>query len=597
MVIGIDLGTTNCALAWSDPKERKDDNSAQIRHFPIAQLTYPGTVEPRNTLPSFIYFPGPHELPAHSIELPWNKEASYAVGWLAREQGAKIPHRVVSSAKSWLSQDQTDRSAAILPWNSSDDVEHISPIDASAVYIKHMRDAWDMEHPDAPFCEQDIVLTVPASFDTIARELTVQAAHKAGIKNLTLLEEPQAAFYAWIDNAEDWRTQVSAGDKILVCDVGGGTTDFSLISVSSQNGDLALEREAVGEHILLGGDNMDLALAMLVQQKLKAERKIKLDSWQIQVLTHACRSAKEQLLQENGEEEWTVTIPGRGSSLISSSISAELTRQEVETLIVEGFFPLCPIEEQAVKARRSGLREMGLPFESNPAVTKHLAHFLAIHKPAGETAAFFAPTAILFNGGVLKAPALRRRITETVNSWLAKEGMPEVKELGGADHDLAVARGAVRSGLARQGLGIRIKGGTNRSYYIGIESSMPAIPGLAAPLKALCTAPFGMEEDSREPIPGRSFALLVGEPVEFKFFGSTCRHEDEIGDLIDDWEDDLEELSSLQITLPADAGQEGGIVPVTLESHVTEVGTLEVWCCLDSKPKWKLEFEVRDKQA
>ncbi|HBM96308.1 TPA: nucleotide-binding protein, partial [bacterium UBP9_UBA11836] len=432
--------------------------------------------------------------------------------------------------------------------------------------------------------------------DTIARELTVQAAQKAGIKNLTLLEEPQAAFYAWLGNSEeDWRSQVAVGDKILVCDIGGGTTDFSLITVADQDGSLCLERSAVGDHLLLGGDNMDLTLAVYMQQKLKSERKVKLDAWQMQVLTHACRTAKEQLLQEYAEEEWSVTIPGRGSSLIASSIADSLSRQVTEQLIVDGFFPKCSLDEQAERSRQSGLRELGLPFEANPAITKHLARFLAANKPEDGSSSIFAPTAILFNGGVLKAPILRRRLLETVNSWLESVGAPPAKELVGADYDLAVARGAVRSGLASHGSGIRIKAGTSRSYYVGIETSMPAVPGLVPPIKALCVAPFGMEEDSRERLPNRSFGLVIGEPAEFRFLASTCRQQDKIGDLIDDWEDDIEELPSLQITLPTEAGEIGKVVPVTLETYVTEVGTLEVWCCQDSIPKWRLEFEVRSK--
>ncbi len=601
MIIGIDLGTTNCALAWSDPEAISGEAKAAketppINHFAVPQLTYPATVEPRKTLPSFLYFPGPHELPPHSIELPWDKDAKDIVGYMAREQGAKVPHRVVSSAKSWLSSERIDRSAAILPWNAPEEVEHISPIDASARYLGHLCSAWNFEHPKQPLEKQQVVLTVPASFDTIARELTVQAAQKAGIKNFTLLEEPQAAFYAWLGNTEeDWRSQVAVGDKILVCDVGGGTTDFSLITVASQDGSLCLERSAVGEHLLLGGDNMDLTLAVYMQQKLKAERKIKLDTWQMQVLTHACRTAKEQLLQEYAEDEWSVTIPGRGSSLIASSITDTLSRQLTEQLIVDGFFPKCTLEEQAERSRQSGLRELGLPFESNPAITKHLARFLAANKPEDGSAPIFIPTAILFNGGVLKAPVLRQRLMETINTWLESIGAAPLKELVGADYDLAVARGAVRSGLASQGSGIRIKAGTNRSYYVGVETSMPAVPGLIPPIKALCVAPFGMEEDSRERLPNRSFGLVIGEPAEFRFLASTCRQQDKIGDLIDNWEDDIEELPSLRIALPAEAGEIGKVVPVTLETYVTEVGTLEVWCCQDSIPKWRLEFEVRSK--
>ena len=601
MVIGIDLGTTNCTLAWSeDSSEAKQDllpgQAPDINCFAVPQLTYPATVEPRSTLPSFVYLPGSHELPPHSLELPWDKQNGFIVGYMAREQGAKVPHRVVSSAKSWLSNEQIDADSPILPWNSPDEVEHISPVEASARYLSYLRQAWDFEHPDQPLADQDVVLTVPASFDTVAREFTVKAASRAGINKLTLLEEPQAAFYAWLNNADaDWRSQVTDGDKILVCDVGGGTTDFSLITVTNKDGDLNLERSAVGDHILLGGDNMDLTLAVFVQQKLRKERGIKLDAWQMQVLTHACRTVKEQLLQEYAEDEWSVTVPGRGSSLIASSITETLSRLDVEKLVLEGFFPKCSIEDQTTRSRQSGLRELGLSFESNPAITKHLARFLALHKPDDGSLPFFAPTAVLFNGGVLKSPLLRQRLVETLNSWLAEAGAPPVKELSGADYDLAVARGAVRCGLAKNGFGIRIKGGTNRSYYIGLLSSQPAVPGMPAPIKALCVAPFGMEEESRNSIPSRSFGLVVGEPVEFRFFASTSRQQDSIGSIIEDWEEDLEELPALQLTLPADSGEAGKVIPVTLESYVTEVGTLEVWCCQDSQPKWRLEFEVREK--
>ena len=594
MIIGIDLGTTNCALAWADLQEETPERTLPIHPFPIPQLTYPGTVEPRATLPSFIYFPGPHELPAGSLALPWNEEATEVVGWLAREQGAKIPHRVVTSAKSWLSNEQVERRDPILPWQAPAEVEHISPIAASERYLSYLAQAWNYTNPQIPFEVQELVITVPASFDTIARELTVQAAQEAGFKNFTLLEEPQAAFYAWLDQAQsDWRQQVQVGDRILVCDVGGGTTDFSLISVKDSGGDLLLEREAVGEHILLGGDNMDLTLALFIQHKLKSERQIKLDNWQLQVLTNSCRAAKEQLLQEDGLEDWTLTIPGRGSSLIASSISATLTQEEAWEILGDGFFPLCKLSEQATRARQSGLRELGLPFESNPAITKHLARFLSLHRDPQGDLPFLPPTAILFNGGVFKAPKLRQRLISTLNAWLAEYKLPPVKELAGADYDLAVARGAVRSALTKHGLGVRIKGGVNRSYYLGIESSRPAIPGLPAPLKALCVAPFAMEEGSSSPIPERTFGLVVGEPVEFRFLASTCRQRDQIGDLIEDWDDEIEELQSLQVTLPASAGEEGKIIPVTLESHVTEVGTLEVWCCQNGKPQWRLEFEVR----
>ena len=593
-VIGIDLGTTNCAVAWAEG----DAESTRRGDFPVPQLTHPGMVEPRNTLPSFLYLPGAHELPAGSSALPWDKAPQHVVGWLARDQGAKVPHRVISSAKSWLSHDGVDRRGAILPWGAPDEVARQSPVEASASYLRHIREAWDAEHPDRPLGEQEVVLTVPASFDAVARELTAEAARQAGLKHLTLLEEPQAAFYSWLEGAgETWREQVSVGDRILVCDLGGGTTDFSLIVVSEEDGDLALERVAVGDHILLGGDNMDLALAATVQQRLKAEG-TKLDAWQVQVLVHGCRVGKEQLLQEEADESWPVTIPGRGSSLVGGSLRTELKRTEVEASLVEGFFPLCKPSEAASRGRRVGLTELGLPFEADPAVTRHLARFLTLHREAARPQAdwtFFHPTAILFNGGVLKAPVLRRRLTEVLNSWLLAEGSPPVQVLEGSDLDLAVSRGASRYGLVRRGQGIRIRGGTNRSYYIGVEVARPAIPGLPPPIKAVCVAPFGMEEGTSLPLPSREFGLVVGEPVEFRFLGSTTRQHDQVGDTLEDWEDELEELTSLGATLKAE-GQPGTIVPVRLESRVTEVGTLELWCLERAgQGRWKLEFEVREK--
>ena len=588
-IIGIDLGTTNCAVAWADRDGRGD--------FPIPQLTHPGMVEPRNTLPSFLYLPGPHELPAGSTELPWEKEPTRVVGWLAREQGAKVPHRVVSSAKSWLSHEGVDRRASILPWGSPDEVPRCSPVEASASFLSHIQEAWDSQNPDRPLAEQEIVLTVPASFDVVARELTAEAARSVGLKNLTLLEEPQAAFYSWLDGVgEDWRKQVSLGDRILVCDIGGGTTDFSLILVTEENGDLALERVAVGDHILSGGDNMDLTLAATVQQRLKTQG-TKLDSWQMQVLTHGCRVGKEQLLQEEADESWPVTIPGRGSSLIGGALRAELKRSEVETVLVDGFFPICRPSEAAMRGRRTGLTELGLPFEADPAVTRHLARFLSAHRgavPVQKDWTFLHPTAILFNGGVLKAPVLRRRLTQVLDSWLQAEGSPPIKTLEGADLDLAVSRGASRYGLVRRGQGIRIRGGTNRSYYIGVEVPRPAIPGLPPPIKAVCVAPFGMEEGTSADLPGREFGLVVGDPVEFRFLGSTTRREDPVGETLEDWEEELEELTSLGTTLQTEA-QPGTIVPVRLQSRVTEVGTLELWCLeRDGQGRWKLEFEVRE---
>ncbi|MEW6283728.1 MAG: Hsp70 family protein, partial [Candidatus Eremiobacterota bacterium] len=575
-IVGIDLGTTNCAVAWVKPGEGEPERD----DFPVSQLVGPGQLEKRPTLPSFLYIPG-HEMSQDSLQLPWDEVATFAVGTFARDEGGKVPHRLISSAKSWLSQEGVDRRSAILPWKAQD-VQQMSPVQASASYLKHLRDAWRFAYPDEPMKEQEVVLTVPASFDAVARELTAEAARVADLPNLTLLEEPQAAFYAWLDGAGDgWREKIGVGDLILVCDIGGGTTDFSLITVVDQEGDLGLERVAVGEHLLLGGDNMDLALAVAVQNRLRQEG-TKIDSWQFQVLTHGCRAAKEALLGSQPPQEVAITIPGRGSKLVGGAVQAELKLADVEALL-DGFFPRVEASDHAQRKRHGGLTEIGLPYESDPAVTRQLARFLDGKQP----------TAVLFNGGVLKAAMVRQRIVDVLDSWLDKP----VRLLEGGDLELAVARGAARYGLSRRGVGIRIRGGLSKTYYIGVELARPAVPGMPPPIKAVCVAPRGMEEGTRTDVPEQKFGLVVGESVEFPFLASTER-EDAPGTTLEDWEDEVEQISTVAVSLKPEKGREAGVVPVKLESVVTEVGTLELWCHeADGEGRWKLEFEVRDQDA
>ncbi len=577
-VVGIDLGTTNCTMAYAIPSEEEEGEFEQSI-YEIPQLTAAGEVEARPALPSFLYLPAEHEISAGNISLPWDEVIDYAVGTYARDEGVKVPDRLISSAKSWLSQEAADRRDAILPWKAPEEVARRSPVDASTAYLRHLVEAWKWKNKGDPLTEQEVILTVPASFDAVARELTAEAARAAGLTKLTLLEEPQAAFYAWLDRAgEGWRDQVKKDDLILVCDIGGGTTDLSLIKVLEEDGDLALERVKVGDHILLGGDNMDLALAVSVRARLKKEG-TKLDNWQFQVLTHGCRAAKESLLSGDGEEPFQVTIPGRGSKLIGGALQVEITREETEKLLVDGFFPLVEADDIPERKRRVGLSELGLPYEAEPAITRHLAGFLD-----GEV-----PNAVLFNGGVFKANELRDRVTEQLNLWAEEE---EVTVLEGTDLDLAVARGAVRYGLVRQGHGIRIRGGLSRSYYIGVEMAMPAVPGLEPPVKAVCVAPKGMEEGSQLDVPDQEFGLVVGEPVDFPFLASMDQDEEELGATHEDWEDEIEELASVSTTLDGEAGK---LVPVTLQSVATEVGTLELYCVeRDGEGRWKLEFEVRE---
>lgn len=596
-IVGIDLGTTNCVVAYVDT-QIPDTDKPSIQLFHIPQLVTPGNVEERDLLPSFLYLPAAREFPAGSLNLPWAEELPFAVGMLARTRGAEVPGRVISSAKSWLCHVGVDRTAPILPWGGSDDIKKMSPLEVSAQYLSHLRSAWNSvmarENPEYVLEQQEVFLTVPASFDAAARELTVQAAERADLPSVRLLEEPQAAFYSWIETAgERWRKQVKVGDVILVSDIGGGTTDFSLIAVSDEDGELVLNRIAVGEHILLGGDNMDLALAYAVQQKLAAKG-TKLDAGQMRGLWQNCRVAKENLLQSGTTKKQPISILGRGSSVIGGAIKTDLAYEEVETTLVDGFFPRCEANELPKSGRRVGLQEMGLPYAADPAVTRHLAKFLTRQKETASDAQTFAhPTAILFNGGVMKATLLRQRLVDVLNGWLTREGSPALRTLEGTSLDHAVARGAAYYGLARRGKGVRIRGGAARSYYIGIETSMPAVPGMAAPLKALCVAPFGMEEGTESDIPGQEFGLVVGEPAQFRFLGSTTRRGDQVGTFIEEPGDDIEELTPMETTLSW-IGQEGVTIPVRLRVHLTEVGTLELWAVSrDETHRWKLEFNVR----
>ena len=603
--IGIDLGTTNCALSCIDIAV-SDGEKAEQQVLPVPQLTAPGTVEDRSLLPSFLYLPHASELAEGDLTLPWTAEQDFAAGELARTRGSATPIRLVASAKSWLCHPGVDRRAAILPAESPEDVTRISPLTASIRYLSHLREAWDAAHPEAPFAEQDITVTIPASFDPAARELTAEAAQAAGCGAMTLLEEPQAALYSWIQRSGgQWRKDVKRGDIILVVDIGGGTTDLSLIAVHENDGNLELHRVAVGDHILLGGDNMDLALAFGVARKL-ATQGTQLDPWQTRALAHACRAAKETLLTDESADAVPVVVPSRGSKLIGGSIRTEVTRAELTASLIEGFFPDIPVSEQPVSRARGALTQLGLPYAQDAAITRHLASFLSRQKDAtteiegfaaGPTAraSFLHPTAVLFNGGVLKSELIAERIMSILNGWLAAEGSPPARQLAGADLDLAVARGAAYYGYVRRGRGVRIRGGTARAYYVGVESALPAIPGMEPPLQALCLAPFGIEEGSEATAPEQVFGLVVGEPVRFRFFGSSVRRQDQVGTLLDSWAPaEVQEFEEIEATLPAEGRAPGDIVRVKLQARVTETGTLELEAVpLGGKERWKVQFDVR----
>jgi hypothetical protein len=585
IVAGIDLGTTNSALAFAPAPTPGARDLPAVTPFEIPQLTHPGDFRPRPLLPSCLFLHGEADFPPGSVALPWDDNPAAVTGELARARGAEVPSRLVVSAKSWLSHSAVDRTSALLPLEAPESVRRISPVEASRRYLEHLRLAWNHEHPDTPLQAQTLLVTVPASFDAVARDLTLRAASEAGLRDVVLLEEPQAAFYAWIERHPDWRGRIGPADLVLVIDVGGGTTDFSLIAVTEQSGDLALERVAVGEHILLGGDNMDLALAHAVAQSLAGR---KLSTTQMNGLWQSARAAKEALYADPARASFPVTILGRGSGVVGGAIKAGIDRAQLDTIVAEGFFPEVSLDDAPHEPRHVGINEIGLPYAMDAAVTRHLARFL---RQAGQ-GRIAAPTHVLFNGGVFRAAPLRERMMRILNGWLRGQGLSEAAVLEGEDLMHAVSRGAVYYGMARAGHGIRIRGGIGRSYYIGIQPAMPAIPGVRPPLKALTVARFGMEEGTRVQPGRREFALRVGVPADFRFFSSVERRDDEPGTMIEDLTEDMEELAPIEVTL---SGGEAETVPVTLETGITETGLLQLWCVARDGRRWKLEFNVREK--
>lgn len=605
--LGIDLGTTNIAIATADLE------SDQTEVIEITQILGPNQIGEKSTLASALYIPHDDEFPADSLPLPWEnaEENTTIVGHFARDHGAMVPHRLITSAKSWLSNPHIDPKHQALPWKSDIGHKKLSPFDCSKKYLEHALKGFiyteRINSRDRNITEGQIVLTVPASFDEVARNLTAEAANAAGLGKVILLEEPQAAFYAWAAQAgKAWRSQIGPGDIVLVCDVGGGTSDFSMIAVTAHDGDLELERISVGEHILLGGDNMDLALAYTLRAKLEAEGQ-HLDSWQLLALTHAVSKAKAALFDHDTLNEVPIAVPSRGASLFAGTISTRLERATLEQVIVDGFFPMTEITNLPYETRSVGLQEFGLPYASDPVVSKHLARFLtrsltnvrasqSLTKLVGEQAegkTFLAPTAVLFNGGVFKAAPIRTRLLDLLASW--NQGQP-VRELQGFQPDLAVAKGAAFYGRNRlMGKGLRIKAGTARSYYIGLETSMLAIPGFKPPVKALCVVPQGMEEGSEFLIKGQEFGLITGQNAEFRFFSSAIRSGDVPGQVLANAESMLDETSRLEVNLaPIDDFPEGLAVPVRINALITELGTLELWMKhTNSDHRWKIEFQVR----
>jgi hypothetical protein len=606
--IGIDLGTTNSVVAYAPLPDDGDKSEPAIELLPIPQLIGPGQIESRYSLPSFVYLPRDGELESLKTPLVNDPQAGIA-GHYARQQSAENPQRVVVAAKSWLCHGSVGRTEALLPWQSPPEIRKVSAFDCTQRFLSHLAAAWQAAHPDAPIGDQQVVLTVPASFDPAARELTRQAAIEAGLPDhFVLLEEPQAAVYRWLaSRAADWRDELSAGDVLLVVDVGGGTTDLTLVTVQEINGELSLQRLAVGNHLLLGGDNMDLALAHHVGTKLQ-EQGHDLDPWQSVSLWHACRDAKEKLLAADGPDEHTISVLGRGSSLIGGTISATLTGDETRRLIADGFFPECGATDRPQRQAVSGFQDIGLPYEADAAITKQVAAFLSDHADTieqasgesdtgkSETGKSVRPTHLMFNGGVFRSETLRLRMQEVITSWC--ETAPSV--LGGMkDLDSAVALGAAYYGWSKQTGGIRIRGGTARAYYIGIETAGLAIPGAPRPLRALCVAPQGMEEGTETEVPGKEVGLVVGAPARFRFFASSKRSDDTVGSQLDRWSpEELVEGEPIELTLSSESAGDDPFVPVRFISRVTELGMFELWCHSTlNEDQWKMEFNVRDQPA
>lgn len=597
-IIGIDLGTTNCVLAYTACDQEQPD----IQLLPIPQLVAAGTIDSRPSLPSFVYLATEAEAGDGAFDLPWASERNFVVGELARQRSAEAPDRTVSAAKSWLSHNRVDRRQPILPFNAPAEVQKISPVTASQYYLQHMVSAWEHAFPDAPLNQQQVVLTVPASFDPVARELTREAALAAGLPpDFILLEEPQAALYAWLNQLGDnWRKKLAVDQSILVCDIGGGTTDLTLINVREENGDLVLDRAAVGDHLLVGGDNMDLTLAHSVAGQF-AQQGTNLNPWQSVSLWHSCRAAKEALLAEDGNESYTISVLGRGSKLIGGTVSTELEKSAAASLLLDGFLPRCPPDARPQRQPASGFQELGLPFESDPGITRHVASFVATHCQEADS----LPRWILFNGGVFKADGFRARLLEVLQSWQANDSEHAATEALDGVHDLdhAVAKGACYYGFSKEQGGLRIRGGVAASYYVGIESAGLAIPGAPRPLKALCVVPFGMEEGTSADVPGGDIGLVTGQPAQFRFFGSNIRKDDQPGLLLGSWTDEeLVETDPLMATLTVDS-TEGGeasttgsqCIPVRFQSRITELGMFELWCIgTGGEGQWKLEFNVRE---
>lgn len=584
-LVGIDLGTTNCAMAYMD----RAGNRPVIRDFEIPQAVGIGESDTRLVLPSFCYEWAEGEGGALSFEGEGAERATYVVGEFARARGLQAPGRLVASAKSWLCHPGVHRTAPLLPWHGAPDVTRISPVEASARYLSHLRLAWDVAFPAEPLARQEVAVTVPASFDEVARELTVAAAAKAGLGRIALLEEPQAAFYAWMsEHASADEAARQPGRVTLVCDVGGGTSDFTLIEArATGDGGVRFHRLAVGEHLLLGGDNMDLALAHHLEARLSPGGRLDPRRWGL--LLQACRAAKEALLGSAAPEGWGISIAG-GARVVGGALQTQLSRDEVAALLLDGFFPRVPPGTRPAAAR-SGFQEFGLPYAADPAITRHLAAFLADHAQASSAAGARQglPDFVLFNGGVFDSPLLRERVLEVLNDWRAAR-IPSSEPIRALRHgrlDLAVARGACYSRWLRTQPQGRIAAGLARAHYLGVgvrDSGQPM---------AVCVAPAGLEEGQEVVLP-RRFQLRLRQPVEFSIFQSSTRLNDAAGDLVAVDPAQLSALPPIRTVVTAGRSKEAETVEVQVQARLTEIGTLDLRCAeAAGRRSWKLEFDVR----
>ena len=593
-VVGIDLGTTNSAVAYVDTRKER----WKVSTLNVLQVVAPFEVDERETLPSFHYQATPTEANDGAMRLPWSSEPpAYAVGVFARDEGTANPGRLIASAKSWLSHVGVDRTAELLPWHGDADVERLSPVEASSRYLRHIHDAWNARFPNDPLAAQDLVITLPASFDEVARELTVEAAKRAGLPRIILIEEPQAAFYAWVyRNADNWHQQITPGQKILVCDIGGGTSDFTLIRVSANEstGDVQFNRIAVGEHLILGGDNLDLALARHVEQRLAGGDRLSAHQWE--VLVRTARRVKETLLGEHPPDEITINLPTAGAKLIGGSLQAVVSRAEVETLLVDGFLPRVQLTDKPTR-KQSGFQDFGLPYAADPAMTRYLAAFLSAHRFTGNSTASrdwqdkkqpdpARPDVVLLNGGLFAWPILRTRLLESIASWFSPpDGSWVPVVLDNPRLDLAVAQGAAYYGMVRRGEGVSISANLARSYYIGVAADRPS---------AVCLAPGTAVAGQDFEIRDLDFQVTLAEPVEFPLYVSSTRLVDPPGTIVDVNLEELTPLPPIRTVLKSGRSREQQTANVHLHAHISEIGVLELSCReSDTNRSWRLQFDIR----